>query len=128
MSVVTNMTLITKEISIKNNNLPDGEFVMNTQFKRDIGATVDGKYFTELSITIANTEENPFPIDLHVCLAGIFDLEGKDPEYIDTFLKINAVQIIFPYLRTMVSNITSSAMMPPIVLPIINPQTLFANS
>lgn len=125
MSIVTNMELITKEISVKHNNLPVGEFVMNTRFRRNIGTTEDGRYFTELSVLIANTEENPFPIDLHVCIVGIFELEGKDQEYIDIFLRVNAVQILFPYLRTMVSNITSSAMMPPIVLPIINPQELF---
>lgn len=41
------------------------------------------------------------------------------------FLKIEAVNIMFPYLRSITTNLTTTAMMPPIVLPIVDVKKLF---
>lgn len=125
MDILANMQLVTKEIRLKNNELADGEFTISPTFTRTTGETADGRYYTELSVSLSNTKETPFPLDLYVCIAGIFELNNFDDEQIRSFLNLNAVQILFPYIRTIVSSITSTAMMPPIVLPIINSQTLF---
>ena len=77
------------------------------------------------NINLENKEENPFPINLKIVLTGNFSLEKVANEDRDNFLKHQAVQILFPYIRTMVSNITSSSMMMPIVLPVIDVLTLF---
>ena len=125
MNSLADLQLITNEISIKNNNLAAGQFSVSPTFTRKMGKTSDNKYFTELTIEMKDKEEARFPIDLRIRLTGIFDLSQIQEDQIDSFLKIQAVQILFPYLRTMVSNITASSLMSPIVLPVIDVLKMF---
>ena len=125
MRQLTNMLLITNEVSIKNNNLPAGPYKVAPKFTRNISKHVDGRSAVELVAEITNTEENPFPVDIRVSMTGIFDTRGFKEEEVDSFLKINAVQILFPYIRTTISNITSGAFMAPIILPVVDVLSLF---
>ena len=43
----------------------------------------------------------------------------------DNFLNIQAVQIMFPYIRTMVTSLTSAALMQPLILPFVDVRQLF---
>lgn len=109
------------EASIKNNNLPVGEFKLNPQIQKKIGkANSPGNaYVVEIRVEILNTPENPFPIDLVASLSGIFNIEGDNVEDINNFLQLQGFQMVFPYLRSLVANMTANAMMPPIFLPIV---------
>lgn len=115
------LTLIVNEASIKNNNLPVGEFKLNPQIQKKIGkANSPGNaYVVEARVEILNTPENPFPIDLVASLSGIFNIEGDNVEEINNFLQLQGFQMVFPYLRSLVANMTANAMMPPIFLPIV---------
>lgn len=115
------LTLMVNEASIKNNNLPVGEFKLNPQIQKKIGkANSPGNaYVVEIRVEILNTPENPFPIDLVASLSGIFNIEGDNVEEINNFLQLQGFQIVFPYLRSLVANMTANAMMPPIFLPIV---------
>ena len=115
------LTLMVNEASIKNNNLPVGEFKLNPQIQKKIGkANYPGNaYVVEIRVEILNTPENPFPIDLVASLSGIFNIEGDNVEEINNFLQLQGFQMVFPYLRSLVANMTASAMMPPIFLPIV---------
>lgn len=125
MNYLANMQIVTNEVSVKNNNLPVGDFSICPQFSREIGRTEDGVYFTELSISLKNTEEVPFPFDIFISITGYFDFGEADQTDIDNFMKEKTVHILFPYLRTILSTVTSSAMIPPVVLPIMDVSTLF---
>lgn len=116
-----NLTLMVNEASIKNNNLPVGEFKLNPQIQKKIGKanSPENAYIVEVRAEIHNTPDNPFPIDLIASLSGIFNIEGDNEEEINNFLQIQGFQIVFPYLRSLVSNMTANAMMPPIFLPIV---------
>lgn len=116
-----NLTLMVNEASIKNNNLPVGEFKLNPQIQKKIGkANSPGNaYVVEIRVEILNTPENPFPIDLVASLSGIFNIEGDNVEEINNFLQLQGFQMVFPYLRSLVANMTANAMMPPIFLPIV---------
>ena len=116
-----NLTLMVNEASIKNNNLPVGEFKVNPQIQKKIGkANSPGNaYVVEVRVEILNTPENPFPIDLVASLSGIFNIEGDNVEEINNFLQLQGFQMVFPYLRSLVANMTANAMMPPIFLPIV---------
>lgn len=127
MEVISNFQLRTNEVRLKNNGIDGEEFAITPQFERRTGMEGD-RYYTELVIRVENTDEQKSPIDLFVSITGLFDLPGKDKEYIDRFLKENAVQILFPYLRTIVSNSLTSAMYPPLIMPVINPLTLFPDN
>lgn len=118
---LNNFTLIVNEAFIKNNNLPVGEFKLNPQIQKKIGKanSPENTYVVEVRVEILNTPENPFPIDLVASLSGIFNIEGDNEEEINNFLQIQGFQIVFPYLRSLVANMTANAMMPPIFLPIV---------
>ena len=81
--------------------------------------------YTELIAEIVNTPDAPFPLDIRVSLTGIFEMNNIPLEQHDSFLKITAVQVLFPYVRNIISTVTASALVPPIVLPIIDVKTLF---
>lgn len=125
MEPVVEMRFQTNEVSIKNNFLQEGNFTINPSFTRKTGFVDKDTAFTELSVEIKNTEEHPFPVDIRVSITGFFKNVSIPPEQEEQFLKINAVQILFPYLRTIISSITTASMFPPIILPIIDVTTLF---
>lgn len=125
MEPLVNMQLITNEVSIKNNNLPNGQFTINPKFTRNIGAIDESHAFTELKVEILNSEDAPFPVDVVVSLTGLFDISTLPEKDVDAFLKFQAVHILLPYIRSMVSSITASSLMPPILLPIVDAKALF---
>ena len=117
----SSFTVIVNEASIKNNNLPVGNFNLNPQIQRKIGKanSPENAYVVEVRVEIHNTLENPFPIDLVASVSGIFIFEGDNAKDIDNFLKIQGFQMVFPHLRSLVANMTANAMLPPIFLPIV---------
>ena len=60
-------------------------------------------------------EESPFNMEVEV--SGFFELEGEDniARY-----EANAIAIMYPYLRAIVSTYTASANIAPVILPAIN--------
>lgn len=120
---IKNMSIITNEIAYQNNNLPDGYFEMIPNIRRTFGKLNNGnnKYGVEFMVLIEDQPEHRSPINLRVRITGIFEIEGENCEdEINRFLKQQGVQIVYPYLRSLVSSITAGAMVPPIMLPIIN--------
>ncbi len=60
-------------------------------------------------------EEAPFYMDVEII--GLFELEGEDD--IKRY-EANAIAIMYPYLRAIVSTYTASANVVPVILPAIN--------
>lgn len=118
---INSVSFIVNEASIKNNNLPVGDFKLNPQIQRRIGKAQnpENSYVVEVRAEIHNTPENPFPIDLIASVSGVFNVEGDNMEEINNFLKIQGFQMVFPHLRSLVANMTANAMMPAIFLPIV---------
>ncbi len=125
MEPIVEMSFQTNEVSIKNNHLPDGNYTVNPNFTRKTGFVDKDTAFTELSVEIINTKEHPFPVDIRASVTGFFRNIRVPAEQEEDFLKYNAVHILFPYLRTIISTITTASMFPPIILPIIDVNTLF---
>ncbi|MBQ7431313.1 MAG: protein-export chaperone SecB [Butyrivibrio sp.] len=65
-----------------------------------------------------NAEANNYPFEMNVVLKGFFEIEGSHNN-IDRF-KSNALAILFPYLRALISSFTANANVAPIILPAIN--------
>lgn len=128
MFKLRNVEIVTEKLKIVNNHLPKGEFKLDPRISRNTGKTNENKYFTSLTLKTENTESSPFPIDILVSLKAVFTLENveKDDEKdIENFLKLQGVHILYPYMRSTVSSLTSISMLPPIVLPIINAMNMF---
>ncbi len=122
-------TFVTEKLEFKNNHLKPGNFKLKPTLSRRTGKINQNVFFTTLILSVENNELYPFPVDLLVEFRGIFEFKDIDNESeIMEFLKIEAVNIMFPYLRSITTNLTTTAMMPPIVLPIVDVKKLFKNN
>lgn len=116
----------TEEMSIKNNKINLGNFKMVPNLKREIGKVKENVYFCRLFLDVKDTPENRFPVDVHIVFLGVFEFANIDNENeIFDFLKKDAVHAMYPYLRSMLTNLSVNALMPPILLPIIDESKLF---
>ncbi len=125
MTTQVNMQLVTNEISVRNNQLPPGTFNINPRFRRNIGIIDETHSFTQLVVEIKNSAENPFPVDITADLTAVFDISTIPQEKLEDFLKHQAVHILMPYIRGMISSVTANALMVPIVLPVYDAEQLF---
>lgn len=72
------------------------------------------------------TREKNYPFYLHVSVSGLFGLSSMiNSGEFDKLIKVNAVAILFPYVRSLVTNITASAGIRPLLLPLINVVAIF---
>ncbi len=60
-------------------------------------------------------EDAPFYMEIEII--GYFELQGEDDI---TRYEANAIAIMYPYLRAIVSTYTASANIAPVILPAIN--------
>ncbi|MEK5331051.1 protein-export chaperone SecB [Lysinibacillus sp. FSL W8-0992] len=81
----------------------------------------------KLSIRFGDEKELPY---LNVTVAGVFKLNSKielTEEQVTDYYEINATAILFPYLRSIVTDLTSKGDESPIVLPPINVHAYITN-
>lgn len=118
MSTIKSMNIKINEFSFKNN------YLMGTyNFKPVVSFSIKNekeKYELLMSASIINEKDNPFPIDLKASVSGVFEFADSSSEEIDAFLKKEGVQMVYPYLRMLVTNVSSMALVSPVVLPIID--------
>ena len=120
MMNITKTTFKTEKICIQSHFIT-GNFKVNPDFKKQITKINNNEYETKLFVTIKNTVDNPFPVDIEVIFSGIFTFDQiETEEEVETFLNNGAIQILFPFVRTIISSSTASALMQPLVLPIID--------
>ncbi len=104
----------------RNQKLPEGIDTWEIDF--DVGAMVKtneekNKMKVNLQVVIFKKTKNP-PFTMKVDIAGYFGtMENID---IEKKYKANAIAILYPYLRAIVSTYTASANISPIILPAIN--------
>lgn len=123
---IINVSINTNQMYIKNNNVDEGEYTLDPKLTRDVGKQEENCYFTKLTLKIKNTEENPFPVDLEVSLSAVFELKNvEDENNVFDFLKKQGVHILYPYIRSTVSTLTTTAMVQPVILPVVNAFALF---
>ena len=125
MNIIANMQIITNEISFHTNPNKGEQFTIQPLFSRDVGSTDDEHFFTRLRVEIKNTKENPFPFDVTADITGIFESKSIPEETREDFQKHQAVSILFPYIRNAVASITANAFVQPILIPILDVNTLF---
>ncbi|MCD8201739.1 MAG: protein-export chaperone SecB [Clostridia bacterium] len=113
-----------EELSFKINNVRienGGRIELNPVFGRQLRkANNDPKMnFICLSVKIEGTESDPKPFNVNVSIVGIFEAEYETKEEEKQFL-VQGTSIMYPYLRSAVTNLTSNTGMPPINLPVIS--------
>ena len=113
-----------EELSFKLNRVrlePDQKLDIKPQFSRQV-RKVNGNdklNFVALSVKIESTEQEPKPFDINVTLVGIFEVTEIANDAEERKFVIEATKLLYPYLRSAVTNLTASAYVAPLNLPII---------
>lgn len=102
--------------------------VLNPEFDVSVGASKDdiNKGIVKLRVEIGN-QENTYEY-IRVEILGFFKFTNEDnfQDYeIENYYKVNGTAILFPYLRTLVSDLTSKGDESPIILPTVNVSSFF---
>ncbi len=114
-------------------------FKRNLSYQKEIDADVvkgnfnieyhstDEKNKLKVSVTTQlfddsfSEEKNPF--FLYLTVSGLFEFsqdEKVGKKLADKVLKANSIAILYPYIRSIITNITASANIPPVIMPPIN--------
>lgn len=113
------LNYIVNKVNYKTNNTEikkDG-WKLNFDIKNTTKANQEkNKMSITLNVNIFNgVEDAPFYMEAEII--GYFELEGEDDI---TRYEANAIAIMYPYLRAIVSTYTASANIAPVILPAIN--------
>ena len=117
--------VVNKIIFEKNDNytFKEGEKI-NFRIKDEIKKQKD-KMEVKLMVNIfENAKENSYPFEMEIHITGYFEIEN-DNENIN-FMP-NAIAILYPYVRAIVSTYTASANVNPLILPTINVNAMLKN-
>ena len=110
-----------KRITLLDNCLSGDNFKILPKYYKKITDLGEDNYKLILIVEIKNTPSNPFPLDIQVEFETHFSFkEYESKEEIDTYLNVNAIQMIFPFMRSAINSVVSAAILPPLVLPIID--------
>lgn len=109
------------EYRINPNFKPSEDRVLDIDF--DIEAIIsyeDDHDFITLESVVGDLENNKSPFIIEIEMTGYFKFDGDDTDRED-FLKTSGVATLFPYLRNLVSEMSSmSNIFPVFRLPLIN--------
>ena len=114
-----------EEISFKLNRIklnPEDRLDIKPQFSRQV-RKVNGNEklnFISLSVKIESTDAEPKPFNIDVTIVGIFEVEDVHGEQEERKFVIEATKLVYPYLRAAVTNLTASAYIAPLNLPVIS--------
>jgi len=81
-----------------------------------------------LAVTLTCTAGGKTAYVAEVQQAGVFGLVGLDPQAIDVLLGTQCPNILFPYVRALVSDLIQAGGFPPFYLQPINFEALFAET
>lgn len=117
--------ITTEELSYKLNRIkiePNQRLDIKPQFSRQVRKANENPKlnFIALSVKIESTESEPKPFDINVTVVGVFELESAPNQNEERSFVIEATQMLYPYLRSAVTNLTAQAYISPLNLPIIN--------
>lgn len=110
------------EIHFKYKKEKVGQFPLNINFKIDYKRDNKNKHLITVIITTTIQDEIN-QLDLFVVCNGLFELNDSQSlteKEKQQLLKINIVAIMFPYIRSQISIITSQPGLSPIQIPIID--------
>ena len=114
-----------EELSFKLNRIklnPEDKLDIKPQFSRQV-RKVNGNEklnFVALSVKIESTEAEPKPFNIFATLVGVFEVDGMSGAADERRFVIEATKLVYPYLRSAVTNLTASAFIAPLNLPVIS--------
>lgn len=116
--------ITTEELSYKLNRVridPQQRLDIKPQFSRQVRKANDNPKlnFVALSVKIESTEAEPKPFNINVAIVGVFELAEVPTQEEERQFVIDATTLLYPYLRSLVTNLTAQAYITPLNLPMI---------
>ncbi|WAT15165.1 protein-export chaperone SecB [Xanthomonas fragariae] len=105
-------------------NQPELQLNLNQKVQR----LNDNAFEVVLAVTLTCTASGKTAYVAEVQQAGVFGLVGLDPQAIDVLLGTQCPNILFPYVRTLVSDLIQAGGFPPFYLQPINFEALYAET
>ena len=118
------MNIVVSKLDLINKNVT-GTYQLNHHITRNTGKITENVYFTELIFMVKDTLDVQLPVNITIALRGIFEFENALEIDVIEFLKKDAVHILYPYLRSTVTNLTNAAFLPPLFIPFVDAYHLF---
>ena len=115
----------TVSFNIKDTRQDGKKYTITPSFGKSIKKVNDEMYEVKLIFSIKNENQNVSPYEIELIIKGVFVLKNPDKGEIEEFLKVNAIQILFPYLRSTLSSAMSALMIQPIFLPLMDARFIF---
>lgn len=79
----------------------------------------------DLSVEIESEEKQQLPFLINITIQGIFYFKNWEEKNNRSVIENNAIAVLFPYIRTLVTFVTSNANMTPYIIPVMNILALF---
>ncbi|MDW5418605.1 MULTISPECIES: protein-export chaperone SecB [unclassified Iodobacter] len=122
--------LYVKDISLESPNSPQAfleqaEPEFNIQFRNQARSFDNGFFEVSLTVTAQATVEDRTIFLVEVTQNGLFNIENVPEGEMDPLLGIGCPSILFPYLREAVSDLTTRAGFPPLMLQPINFEAIY---
>lgn len=114
-------TFIVRKI-VFNNYMIKGSFSFKPNVSVSINKISDNEWDTSINVKVINKEGSPFPFDLDVVVSLITKFNGELPgkaELLD-YLRYGSTNILFPYVRSVVTNVSTAAMVAPLIIPLMD--------
>lgn len=117
--------ITTEQLSFKLNRVklePNQRLDIKPQFSRQVRKANDNPklMFVNLKVAVLTNEKEPKPFDIEVSLVGVYELESAPNPQQERDFVIEATGMLYPYLRTAVTNLTAQAYISPLNLPVIS--------
>lgn len=110
------------ECSFKRTESDLSDLRLNLQIDKNIEELVSDQSY-RISLSVQINDENDY-LSIFVSCIGIFSIQNPTSQVL---IHKNATAIMFPYLRSYVTTITTQPGMMPVVIPAINIMTLFSD-
>lgn len=112
-----------------NTQCNDEKVKIDLKMDRDINIDDNDESTVYVSLILSvfdNAEENNYPFSFKMKITGKFGIAKDADEELRTHLiEKNAITILFPYARSLVTTFTSNCNVPPLILPPINVNKFF---
>lgn len=93
------------------------DFELQISLNRETTANDDGTYEVVLKVLLTNA---PHEFNLQITIAGNFEVDAAGEKIKKELIEKNTIAIMFPYLRSQITLMSSQPGMKPIVLPPLN--------
>jgi preprotein translocase subunit SecB len=119
-----------KDLSLEQPNSPQilleqGQPQVDINLQMTAEAISEGVYEVSVTATVTAKLKDKTLFLVEAKQAGIFEIRNVPQEQLDGILRIVCPQMVYPYLRAIVSDVCTRAGFPPILLTEVNFQAMF---